>query len=106
MPVYACRQEFDQKFNSLDLEEFAAWCISLQTPEQHESGGHQNIIYFSKLKRTLEEAGFVDVIPADFKFTTIADLRLNQSDPQSVQTKPHRRFYSLYVEATKPLRRP
>ena len=71
MPVYAAKQEFDQKFNSLDLEEFAAWCISLQTPEQRESGGHQNVIYFSKLKRTLEDAGFVDVIRTDFEFTTI-----------------------------------
>ena len=103
MPVYAAKQEFDQKFNSLDLEEFAAWCISLQTPEQRESGGHQNVIYFSKLKRTLEDAGFVDVIRTDFEFTTIPGLRLNQNDPHSVQAKPHRRFYSLYVEATKPL---
>ena len=106
MPVYACRQEFDQKFNSLDLEEFAAWCISLQTPEQRKSGGHQNIIYFSKLKQSMEEAGFVEIIPADFEFTTIPGLRLNQNDQYSVQTKPHRRFYSLYVEATKPLGTP
>ncbi len=64
MPVYASREEFDEKFNSLDLEEFAAWCISLQTPEQRRSGGHQNVLYFSKLKEMLEEAGFADVIPA------------------------------------------
>jgi hypothetical protein len=105
MPVYASRQEFDEKFNSLDLEEFAAWCISLQTPEQRRSGGHQNILYFSKLKGMLEEAGFVDVIPADFADTSIPDLGLNQDDPRSIRTKPHRRFYSLYVEATKPSRR-
>jgi SAM-dependent methyltransferase len=106
MPVYASRQEFDHKFNNLDLEEFAAWCVSLQTPEQRKSGGHQNVIYLSKLKRTLGEAGFVDVIAVDFKFTTIPGLRLNQDDLYSVKTKPHRRFYSLYVEATKPLGTP
>jgi SAM-dependent methyltransferase len=102
MPVYASRQEFDEKFNSLDLDEFAAWCFSLQTPEQRKSGGHQNILYFSKLKGLLEEAGFVDVVPADFEATSIPDLRLNQDDPRSIRTKSHRRFYSLYVEATKP----
>jgi hypothetical protein len=102
MPVYAPKSEFDEKFANLDLEQFAEWCTSLQTPEQRRSGGHQNIIYFSKLKRMLEEAGFADVIRAGFDVTTIPELRLNEGHPQSVQTKPHRRFYSLYVEATMP----
>jgi SAM-dependent methyltransferase len=104
MPAYASRQEFDQKFDSLDLEKFAAWCISLQTPEQRKSGGHQNILYFSKLKMMLEAAGFVDVVAADVDATSIPQLILNRDHPLSVRTKPHRRFYSLYVEATKPPR--
>jgi SAM-dependent methyltransferase len=104
MPVYASREEFDQKLNSLDLEEFATWCISLQTPEQRRSGGHQNILYFSKLKMMLEAAGFVDIVAADFDVTSIPQLILNRDHPLSVWTKRHRRFYSLYVEATKPAR--
>jgi predicted SAM-dependent methyltransferase len=103
MPAYAPRQEFEEKLDRLDLDQFAEWCFSLQTPEQRRSGGHQNVLYFSKLKRMLEEAGFVDVVPADFEATTIPELRLNEDDPHSVRTKPYRRFYSLYIEATKPL---
>ena len=104
MPVYVPKQEFDEKFNSLGLDQFGEWCISLQTSEQRRSGGHQNVIYFSKLKRMLEDVGFVDVVRADFDATTIPGLRLNENLPQSIQTKLHRRFYSLYVEATKPAR--
>jgi SAM-dependent methyltransferase len=106
MPVYATEQEFDEKLNSLDLEKFAEWCFSLQTPEQRRSGGHQNVLYFSKLKEMLEEAGFADVIPAGFDATTIPELRLNQGHPLSVYARPHRRFYSLYVEATRPAGKP
>ena len=101
VPVYASRQEFDLKFNSLDLEGFAEWCRSLQTPEQRTSGGHQTILYHSKIKRMLQEAGFTNVVPADFDFTSIPELKLNQSGRRSIKTKPHRRFYSLYTEATK-----
>jgi hypothetical protein len=106
MPVYTPRQEFDEKLNSLGLDEFAEWCISLQTPEQRRSGGHQNALYFAKLERMLEEAGFTDVIRASPEATTIAGLRLNAGDARSVRTKPNRRFYSLYVEATKPPGKP
>jgi SAM-dependent methyltransferase len=102
MPVYAPRQEFDERLESLGLDEFAEWCISLQTPEQRRSGGHQNAVYFAKLKRMLEEAGFADVIRADAEATTIPGLRMNEAGAYGIRTKPHRRFYSLYVEATKP----
>ena len=102
IPIYATREEFDAQFQSLDLDRFAEWCFSLQTPEQRKSGGHQNILYHSKLKRLLEEAGFAEVIAADFDFTTIPELKLNDSSRLAVKTRPHRRFYSLYIEATRP----
>jgi SAM-dependent methyltransferase len=104
MPVYAPAELFEEKLERLDLEEFARWCVSLQTPEQRRSGGHQNILYFSKLAGMLKEAGFVDVVPADFDATTIPELRLNESGRHGVRAKLYRRFYSLYVEATKPRR--
>ncbi len=106
MPVYAPREEFDRNLGRLDLEEFARWCISLQSPEQRKSGGHQNVLYFSKLERMFEHAGFTDVVRADFDSTTIPELRLNENSPHAVRAKQYRRFYSLYVEATKPRARP
>jgi SAM-dependent methyltransferase len=102
MPVYASREEFDARLNSLDLESFAEWCASLLTPEQRRSGGHQNILYFSKVRRMMEEAGFRDVVKLDFGRTTIPGLELNTGSRASIQEKPHRAFYSLYVEATRP----
>jgi SAM-dependent methyltransferase len=101
MPVYAPKEEFDAKLNNLDLESFAQWCFSLLTPEQRKSGGHQNILYFSKLKRTMEGVGFCDIVQVDFGRTTISGLELNGGSPGSIQEKPHRAFYSLYLEAAK-----
>ena len=101
IPVYASREQFDEKFDNLGLDDFAQWCFSLLSPEQRKSGGHQNILYFSKLKDRLEQAGFVNVVKVDFGKTTIPELRLNDG-PESIVEKPHRRFYSLFVEAARP----
>jgi SAM-dependent methyltransferase len=100
-PVYSSKEEFDAKLNSLDLESLAQWCRSLLTSEQRKSGGHQNVLYFSKLKRSMEEARFCDIVRVDFGHTTISDLELNKGAADSIQEKPHRAFYSLYVEAAK-----
>jgi SAM-dependent methyltransferase len=102
MPVYAPRQVFEEKLERLDLDSFGEWCLSLQTPEQKRSGGHQNILYFSKLERMLEAAGFTNIVRGDFDATTIPEIRLNESGRHGVRAKLYRRFYSLYVEATKP----
>lgn len=101
VPVYAPKEEFDEKLKTLSFDDFCDWCISLQTAEQHQSGGHQSAIYFSKLCRMLENAGFTNVIKVDFGKTTIPELKLN-SGFWSIKEKPHRTFYSLFVEATKP----
>ncbi len=98
MPVYSPKEIFDEKLATLDLDSFADWCFALQTPEQRKSGGHENILYFSKLEKLLENAGYTNVVRADFGRTTIPELKLNQDARQSIRTKPHRRFYSLYVE--------
>jgi SAM-dependent methyltransferase len=100
-PVYVSKEEFDAKFNSLDLESFGQWCLSLLTPEQQKSGGHKTILYPSKLKRLMEEVGFCDVVNVDFGRTTIPDLELNTGTRTSIQEKTHRAFYSLYLEAAK-----
>lgn len=102
VPVYTSREVFDARLESLDLESFAEWCVSLLTHEQRRSGGHQSILYFAKLRRMMEEAGFRDVAKVDFGRTTIPGLELNTGTPTSIREKPHRAFYSLYVEAAKP----
>ncbi len=50
----------------------------------------------------LEQAGFEEVVRAGYDATTIPELRLNESQSRAVRAKLHRRFYSVYVEATKP----
>ena len=80
IPVYASKEEFDAKLDNLDLESFAQWCFSLLTPEQRKSGGHQNILYFSKLKRIMEEVGFHDIVQVDFGRTTIPPPEIKRRD--------------------------
>ncbi|MGK7882061.1 MAG: methyltransferase domain-containing protein [Crocosphaera sp.] len=101
IPVYVPKQEFDKQLKTLSLDDFCDWCISLQTPEQHKSGGHQSAIYFSKLRNILETAGFTNVTEVSFGNTTIPALKLN-GDFWSIKEKPHRTFYSIFVEAEKP----
>ncbi len=100
IPVYASKEEFENKIETLNLDDFCNWCISLQTLEQRKSGGHQNAIYFSKLYHVLEKAGFSNIIQVDFGYTKIPELELNNGF-WSIQEKPHRTFYSLFVEAEK-----
>lgn len=101
MPAYAPRHEFDEKLRSLSFDDFCNWCVSLQTPEQLNSGGHQNSIYFEKIGTKLRTLGFQDVSRVDFGVTGIPNFELN-GGPRSIKEKPHRHFYSLYVEARKP----
>lgn len=100
IPVYATKDEFEQKLNTLDIESLAAWCVSLQTDEQLASGGHQNWMSWEKLRRHLVAAGFERVVRADFGVTAIPGLKLNRGFG-SIREKRHRAFYSVYVEAFK-----
>ncbi|HAC63826.1 MAG TPA: hypothetical protein DCF68_09875 [Cyanothece sp. UBA12306] len=100
VPVYVPKDEFDKKLETLSFDQFFDWCISLQTPEQHQSGGHQSAIYFSKLCLMLEKVGFTNVTKVDFGETTIPELKLNNGF-WSIKEKPHRSFYSLFIEAEK-----
>jgi hypothetical protein len=100
IPVYATKEEFEQKLHSSDIEALAQWCVSLQTPEQLASGGHQNWMSWDKMRRHLVAAGFERVIRSDFGVTSIPGLKLNRGFG-SIHEKRHRAFYSLYVEAFK-----
>ena len=100
IPVYVPQAEFDDRLRALDLEALARWSVSLQTPAQLSSGGHQNWMTADKLRRALLAAGFERVSTVDFGVTTIPGLALNGGfGSGSIQEKRHRAFYSVYVEA-------
>ena len=100
VPAYASAVEFEEKLAMLDLDGFTRWCVSLQTERQRASGGHQNWMSWSKLVERLKSAGFRRVARAAFGKTEIAGLKLNRGRG-AIREKPHRAFYSLYVEAFK-----
>ena len=72
------------------------------TPEQRSSGGHQTILYYSKLERLMEGAGFTDVVKVDFGLDHGPGSRTEHRDALQHPGEAHCAFYSLYVEATKP----
>jgi len=104
IPVYASEEEVRARINE-SLEDFSAWAQRLKSPEQLASGGHNNAIYFDKLARMLTAAGFENVTRSGFGQTIIPNLVLNHPIRRlwdGIPEKPHRKFYSLYVEAKKP----
>ena len=61
VPVKILKDEVDKKIHELSASEFAEWCISFQTDEQRQSGGHISSIYFDKLSNALKLAGFTKI---------------------------------------------
>jgi SAM-dependent methyltransferase len=98
IPVYAARDEVDRRVEDGDLAALAAWALSLQTAEQRASGGHQNWMSWPKLEAALRSAGFARVERVDREVTTIPGLVLG-ARRGGIREKPHRAFYSVYVEA-------
>ncbi len=43
MPVYAPKEIFDEKLATLDLDSFAEWCFSLQTPDRARAAGTRTL---------------------------------------------------------------
>jgi SAM-dependent methyltransferase len=98
IPAYARAEVFEEKLATLEMDAFASWCASLQTAEQRASGGHQNWMSWDKLVTRLAAAGFRRVVRAGYGTTEIPALRLNRGRG-CIREKPHRAFYSIYVEA-------
>jgi SAM-dependent methyltransferase len=94
--VTATKDEVDRRLAAGDLDAFGRWCVSLQTPEQYRSGGHINFHYYGKLRRMLEEAGFVNVERMQNGVTRASTVSLRKIE------RPHRAFYSVYVEGMSP----
>jgi SAM-dependent methyltransferase len=95
IPVLANKTEVDSRLQSLSLEEFCQWCVSLQTDEQKASRGHTNPIYFEKIHQLLAEAGFKDIKRKENRETDIPKVNLSGIERKG------RGFYSIYVEAIK-----
>lgn len=100
IPVYVSQEECDAKLEELNIDEFCEWCISLQTSEQYSTAGHKSYFYFDRMKKILEGSGFKSVTKVDFNQTNFSDLKLNNGQ-KSINEKPHRAFFSLFVEAEK-----
>jgi len=98
IPAYAPESEFRQHLERDTIDQLGRWCVSLQTEEQLDTGGHQNTIYMAKLERMLMDAGFSRVDRVEFGRTGSPLITLNDGWG-SIREKDYRRFYSLYVEA-------
>jgi SAM-dependent methyltransferase len=94
-PVVTTKNEVNAHLNSMGVEEFAEWCISLQTPAQRLTCGHVNPIFFEKLYRMLNDVGFRDITSMANRETNIPNIDLKRIE------RSHRAFYSLYVEVRK-----
>jgi SAM-dependent methyltransferase len=95
IPVIADKAEVDSRLQSLSLEEFCQWCVSLQTEEQMASRGHTNPMYFEKIHRLLAEVGFRDIKRKGNRETDIPKVNISGIERRG------RSFYSIYVEAKK-----
>jgi SAM-dependent methyltransferase len=97
LPVRIPKNEVDEKIQILSPSEFADWCISFQTNEQKQSGGHINSIYFDKLEKGLKLASF----------KKIHHMKVGKSSHPIMEGKlpgierEHRDYFSIYVEANK-----
>lgn len=101
IPVYASQEECDSNLKTKTIDEFCDWCIGLQTERQFKTPGHKSYYHFDKMKGMLETAGFSNISHQDFNKSNSDVFKLNQESSGSIKEKPHRRFFSLYVEAEK-----
>ena len=95
VPVYATKAEVDAKLESLSLEDFGHWCVSLQTKEQQLTHGHVNPLYYDKLHAHLSACGFRDIRRMRNGETQILNLRLAGIEREL------RAPFSFYVDARK-----
>jgi len=95
IPVIAAKEDVDEKLRNLSNEEFAEWCISLQTAAQMKSWGHTTVITVAKLKRWFLDIGFQDIK------NTEPGTSNSGFDFSYIENTP-RAAYSLFVEGFKP----
>jgi len=103
IPVYVTPAEYEA--HSQDgIEALNRLAQSKLSAEQKASGGHNNALYYGKLKDVLSAAGFLSVQKMDYGATVIPTLKLGSGIGRiwdRIREKSHRRFFSLYVDAIK-----
>ena len=103
VPVYVTPAEYGEHVGD-GIEAVNMLAQSKLSNEQKQSGGHNNALYFAKLRDVLQLAGFSRVEQAEYGKTVVPGLKLGRSIGRiwnRVPEKDHRRFYSLYVDAVK-----
>lgn len=103
-PVYVPKKIFDKQIHSLSINEFAKWTETLQTEDQKNTNGHNNLIYYKQLEQICRRYGAKNCWKVHYGITKIPDLHLNDSSRQhkdSIIEGPHRIPYSIYFEAQK-----
>jgi len=95
-PVLVDKSEIDKRIN--DIDSFVEWCKTLLTDEQKGTHGHINPVYYSKLESNLSDAGFTKICSADNRETNLGVIV--EKSIQQIE-RPHRSYYSFYVEAVK-----
>lgn len=81
-----------EKFESLTKDEFIEWCTTL-VDESRPYIAHRNGIYFDKLKKMLEKAGFKNIKRSSYMQSTDKELRSDKFDKYE--------DISLFVECCK-----
>lgn len=82
-----------EKVETLELDEFINWALSLCDRSRHYIA-HINGIYYAKLRKMLENTGFVDIEKSSYQQSRDEELRGANFDKHPV--------VSLYVECYKP----
>lgn len=88
----ASKEELDNKLNTLSLDDFVNWCVSLKDTTRPYIA-HTNGIYFEKMERMLKKAGFTNIIKSEFMKSKDEELRDSHFDKYPE--------ISLYVECEK-----
>jgi len=104
LPVYVNEKTFLEKINEMNMQQLERWLQTLQTEEQQKTHGHNNLIYFDKLKYLSKKNGANECWRTTYGSTQIPNLYLNNVERRHKNTiieGPHRSSYSIYFEARK-----
>jgi SAM-dependent methyltransferase len=88
-----CEEEVKEKFEKLSKDEFIDWCISL-CDRSKPYIAHINGIYYQKLQKLLQNAGFINIERSEYKKSKDPELTGPEFDLH--------RTVSLFVECNKP----
>ena len=97
VPVIASKEEIDKNLDIMSDQEFGAWAVSLQTPEQLSTHGHQNPVNYEIVSGLLIGIGFEKISEKAIGESDIDGFRAGRRTIE----RPERAFLSFYIEAFK-----